>query len=131
MIRIMAVCFVLVAIGCQKYDVAARPPLQQPFAGETGKRTVLAYFSAVRAGCPVAQIEADLGLSPSTNRCAPTFQPYNPLWQVMYWQYGLLIAFDAKDVSAKGDGSQLVYAGNPSAMTIEEYKQELRKIGVP
>jgi hypothetical protein len=123
--------FVLAGMGCQKCDVVGGHPVRQQLAGEMDKRTVLAYLAAVQAGCPVARIEVDLGLSPSTDRWAPTFQPYNPFWRVRYWQHGLLIAFDAKDISPKGDGSELVYAGNPGVMTDQEYQEELRTLGLP
>jgi hypothetical protein len=123
--------FVLVGIDCQKCGVAEGHFAPQRLTTGMHKETVLARLSAAQLGHPVKQIERDLALGRSTDRWAPTFQPYNPFWRVRYWQHGLLIAFDAKDVSPKGDGSQLVYAGNPGVMTDQEYGQELRMLGVP
>jgi len=89
-----------------------------------------AYFGSLRAGYPVARIEEDLGLVPSTDRWAPTLHPYRPFWRVLYWQYGLCISFDADDVSPTAHGAKLMYAGDPSVVTDEEYRESLLRMGV-
>jgi hypothetical protein len=128
--KLTLIALLLAATGCLKNETVAQQPASQLRAIAKDKNSFLIYFGGLRAGYPVARIDQELGLVPSTDRSAPTLHPYRPLWTLIYRQYGLVVVFDAMDVSEQQNGSRLVYGGNISVVTEEEAWQSLKRMGL-